>query len=275
MYIEQYKILGCHVPKTAGTFLNTLLNRDSAINGNVRSCDLSMVKHSTIKEYQKKFSKKEWDNLYKFTCIREPHERFLSYYLNHWIYKDDYLKSLEFSKRVRRKTFNDWVKNQYAEMAKNNSVKVDTGLLKKINSDIYHFYLSNSENNIEFDYYLDFENVEEDLFRMCFDYVGKNVENNEKIARRFWKYISPTFFLDDEDSNLKPKASLPNRVNLEKINPSKSRSESEKATIRSIQKIGLDYFYESSLAIFRNYNSRDLELYRSFKERREVSRSSL
>ena len=134
------------------------------------------------------------------------------------------------------------------------------------------FYLSDLENNIDFDYCVDFENIEEDLYSMCFDYVIKNKENCDLSVERFWYSLCPSFYRDD--ITLKPKSGFGLDRGPESINPSKSKSSSEKEVIRSIQSLGLEYFNPASLEIFRRYNHRDLEFYKKFKERADKSRSS-
>jgi len=272
--MQEFNMLSCHVPKTGGTFLNLLINYEAGpdVTGYVKTkqCSLKLLKHSTIKEYKIFFSHEEWKALYKFTCIRNPYCRFISYYLNHIIFESDFLKKLDFKDSVLSKTFNNWVQNDYLKIIKNTKLE-DNNRLKKINSNIFDFYLTCDNQKIDFDYIIDFDKIPHDTYYMIYDYFAKHKDISKyhnAACQKLYKKVEKFINHDTREINISNKA-------LKELNPSKSKSLVEKEAIEEIQLIGTEYFDKDSLAIFSSYNNKDIELYNNFiKRKNDISKAA-
>ena len=229
-------------------------------------CDLLLEKHETIATYQKHFSKEAWDKTYKFCCIREPHERFLSYYLNHVIFKDgDEMDLARFEEKVHPNTFKNWFQKKYCTVVKSKK----KSNLKKLNKDIYNYYLKDNQGKIDFDFILDFENLKEDLYFMIFDFIKKNKDVIPEECKELYVKIHP--LLDFEKKHFTVTKSI-----LEGANPSKSQEEAQINKIKSIlrdRNLIKKYFKDNNIFDeFGHYNIEDIELYFKFKNERELNR---
>ena len=71
MIIDKYKTIFIHIPKNAGTSIETLFANDSF--------RIQPNKHANIFEIKKKF-KNSYNNYKKFTIIRNPYDKMVSWY---------------------------------------------------------------------------------------------------------------------------------------------------------------------------------------------------
>ena len=93
MIIDKYKSIFIHIPKNAGTSIEEYFG-----NGSVR---IQPSKHADIHEIKKKF-KNSYNNYRKFTIIRNPYDKMVSWYF--------YLKR-NLGKKYRVVEFNEWIKD--------------------------------------------------------------------------------------------------------------------------------------------------------------------
>ena len=87
------RFLFVHVPKTAGNSIQSVLRdysedqlvalrkeQDGIERFGLRNPSCKNKKHSTLSEYHDALGDEQFRNLYKFTCVRNPWDRMVSYY---------------------------------------------------------------------------------------------------------------------------------------------------------------------------------------------------
>ena len=89
------KFLFIHLPKTAGNSIQNILkiysedeitsnkkNQDGKDRFGIKNAKYDIEKHSTLTDYKKILEKDVYDSLFKFSTIRNPCARMISYYFS-------------------------------------------------------------------------------------------------------------------------------------------------------------------------------------------------
>lgn len=152
----KYGFLFIHIPKTAGNSIqNTLRNyseekvvsitpyQDGVERFEVRSDKYEIHKHSSLLDYREQLGRDIIDGLFKFTCVRNPWERMISFYFS----------------PHRGKV--SWDKEEFTRLI--NSVKPVKDFISM--AEVNETTPESSFDNM--DYFIAFEELEQDFNKVC------------------------------------------------------------------------------------------------------------
>ncbi len=171
---DEYQCIFVRIPKSASMSITT------ALFGNISGG------HNSIRDYQLIFSKKDFDNYFKFTFVRNPWDRVFSAY--------NFLKKggiNEFDKKwasenlVSIRSFEDFI----LRCLPKSSIQQHIHFIPQ-----YHFLISYDNKKILIDFLGFFENIEND-----FNYVKKKLSKDGCILEHINKTNSNDKKLDYEE----------------------------------------------------------------------------
>lgn len=157
------KLIFIHVPKNAGTSIIKAMGPEE------------VVFDKTIEEY-KEYYGEYWDKYKKFTVIRDPIDRFISAYKYARMKESGWFSATGeegLKKHHHYDLCNEMDINEYATYTYENPYKMDRWICPQT------FIIQNENKEIEIDYFVRFENLQEDLSKIGI----KNIEklNSSKI----------------------------------------------------------------------------------------------
>ena len=148
----QKRFLFVHVPRTGGNSIQSILKdysedeivalrgeQDGVERFGLRNPKYKLKKHSTLAEYRAALGEEQFRSLYKFTCVRNPWDRMISYYF-----------------RPTRRA-NRWDPKEFKKMVLKTLPLTDYLRLGKDDEDPF--------GNV--DYIMRFENLSEDFRSVC------------------------------------------------------------------------------------------------------------
>jgi len=148
----QKRFLFIHIPKTAGNSIQSVLRdysedqlvalrkeQDGIERFGLRNPSYKIRKHSTLKEYRDTLGDEQFRKLYRFTCVRNPWDRMVSYYFTP-------TQSLE-----------SWDRKKFR------------GIISKVVSIADYLRLNENEEDpfANVDYIMRFENLADDFRTLC------------------------------------------------------------------------------------------------------------
>ena len=148
----QKQFLFVHIPRTAGNSIQSVLRdysedeivalrsgRDGIERFGLRNPHYKLSKHSTLAEYRAALGQEQFRSLYKFTCVRNPWDRMVSYYFR-WT-----------------RDAKDWARKEFRKM-----------ILKALSvADYLRLDESKEDPFDNVDYVMRFETLADDFRRVC------------------------------------------------------------------------------------------------------------
>ena len=151
----KHKFLFIHIPKTAGNAIQNILRKyseekivalaphqDGIERFEIRSDDYVIRKHASLAEYREQLGAQLIDSCFKFTCVRNPWDRLISFYFS------------------PHRGNVSWNRRQFIDLLK--EVKPITNFISVKRTDVLD---SSCFRNMDF--YMRYENLDEDFALAC------------------------------------------------------------------------------------------------------------
>jgi chondroitin 4-sulfotransferase 11 len=146
---HKHKFIFIHIPKTAGTSISSVLNP---------FCEelYPSIKHSNAVKIKEKFGSDIWNEYFKFTFIRNPYERLLSWY--NMIEKNMWRPNL-FQSHIKKNihSFSEFIMDD----------KHPIGINKLPQQRISQFKIISENGRVIVDFVGRYENLNEDFNYIC------------------------------------------------------------------------------------------------------------
>ena len=166
MINHKHKFIFIHINKCGGSTIDRLLG--GGLFGG----------HKKVFDY-KKLNPKEFDNYFKFTFVRNPWDRVVSFYFyqmkRNWIY-------YPFDETI---PFKEFVKNWLIQMPRQT----------KLNTHPCYDWISDKDDNLQVDFIGRFENLQQDFNIVC-DKIG--IPQQQLPRKNATKHKHYTEYYDDE-----------------------------------------------------------------------------
>ena len=160
---HERKLIFIHIPKNAGTSIIKAMGVEN------------MFMDKTIEEYKEHYDE-YWDKYKKFTVVRDPVDRFVSAYKFARMKESGWFSATGEEGLEKHKHYdlcNEMDINEYTTYLFKNSKQFNRWNVPQT------FIISNKNNEIEIDYYVRFENLQEDLSKIGIENIQKL--NSSKI----------------------------------------------------------------------------------------------
>lgn len=171
MISESKKFLFIHYPKTGGNSIQKALleysvdalvpthfTRRSGYNEDFRTYNSNYKthKHSTLNNYRQELEPELFKSLFKFTTVRNPWDRMISYYFS------------------PHRQNSEWNREDFVEFVKKIPVlrlftvsKSNFRTIRKFNNFRYRYRIPGMPLDAEMDFIMKFENLENDFLTVC------------------------------------------------------------------------------------------------------------
>jgi len=163
MISHEYKCIFLHIEKNAGTSIEKHLLGHDMWN----RLETRRLKHLTAKKTKEIYAK-YWNNYFKFSIIRNPWDRWVSYYSHFLHYEVLDVPFYEFTKKPLQSINNSVTRERYETF-----LTTDEGL------PLLHCsqkqFLKNKKDEIEVDFICRFENLQQDYSYVC-DEIGADIK---------------------------------------------------------------------------------------------------
>lgn len=160
---HERKLIFIHIPKNAGTSIMKAMGIEN------------IFMDKPIKEYKEHYDE-YWDKYKKFTVVRDPIDRFISAYKFARMKESGWFSATGeegLEKHLHYDLCNEMDINEYTTYLYKNSEEFNRWNVPQT------FIISNENNEIEIDYFVRFENLQEDLSKIGIESIQKL--NSSKI----------------------------------------------------------------------------------------------
>lgn len=185
-----------HIPKTAGNSIQNILrdfsedrilseaaHQDGIERFEVESYQIGTSKHATLSQYKDRLPSGFYDNSYKFTCIRNPWDRMISFYFS------------------PHRGVVDWNRGDFLSF------------IETVPSMLSYLQVNNGDLNAipsEFEYIIRFENLKSDFEEVCHNIgiLKKNLPIRNVAKKQYYTHYYDQELIDKVSSLFAEEISL-------------------------------------------------------------------